>query len=64
METKFNRPPRNDDRVNIGTSNLSIFKKKGCPKGSSKSLLLDVEEFNEALIYMLQNCEEVWPFIE
>ena len=50
--------------MDIGTSNLSIFKKNGCPKGSSKPLTLKMDEFNEAWMYILQNCEEVWPFIE
>ena len=63
VRTKFNRAPRNDDGY-VGISGLSIFTKNGRAKGGFKPYHLGNEEFNQACAYVLQNCEDVWSFIE
>ncbi|XP_038713903.1 uncharacterized protein LOC120007624 isoform X1 [Tripterygium wilfordii] len=63
VETKFNKAPRNDDG-GISNHGLSIFGKFGRPKGAYILYELSFEEYDQARMYVLQNCDEVWPFIE
>ncbi|KAH0671312.1 hypothetical protein KY285_024073 [Solanum tuberosum] len=63
ISTKFNKPARNDDGFE-SNGEMSIFKKSGQTKGSSDGKKLPHDEFNQAVLYILQNCEEVSPFIE
>lgn len=46
MDTKFNKIPRDDDFIDSSHSDLSIFKRGGQTKGSSKQLHLTMTEFN------------------
>lgn len=61
--TKFNKPQRNDDR-HVTNCKMSIFKNTGQPKGRPKPINLSSTEFHQACMYVLKNCDEVWPFIE
>ncbi|XP_060186166.1 uncharacterized protein LOC132615574 [Lycium barbarum] len=64
MSTKFNKPTRNDD-VSGPKGEMSIFKNSGQPKGAATdSKKLPHDEFNQACMYVLQNCEEVSQFLE
>ncbi|XP_049359540.1 uncharacterized protein LOC125824236 [Solanum verrucosum] len=63
ISTKFNKPARNDDGFE-SNGEMSIFKKSGQTKGCSDGKKLPHDEFNQAVLYILQNCEEVSPFIE
>ena len=63
ISTKFNQPPRNDDEI-LTNCEISILKNNGKPKGHPNPLILSHEDYNKACMYVLQNCEEVWPFIE
>ena len=62
--TKFNVPLRNDETSADVNYEFSIFKKSGEPRGHYESINLSHEEYCQATMYVLQNCEEVWPFIE
>ncbi|XP_019264950.1 PREDICTED: uncharacterized protein LOC109242560 [Nicotiana attenuata] len=63
ISTKFNRPARNDGE-SVSHGEISIFKNSGWTKGGSDPAPLSRDELNQATIYVLQNCEEVWPFLE
>ncbi|KAL3360808.1 hypothetical protein AABB24_013989 [Solanum stoloniferum] len=63
ISTKFNKPTRNDDGFE-SNGEMSIFKKSGQTKGASDGIRLPHDEFNQACMYVLQNCEEVSPFME
>lgn len=63
IPTKFNKISRNDDG-NMTAYGESIFDKSGQPRGAAKSITLPNKEFDQACLYVLQNCEKVWPFIE
>ena len=58
IETKFNRPERNFDDVEI-IGKASIFIHKVFPYGASKLVSLKLEEINKIHWYILNNCEEV-----
>ncbi|KAI9076595.1 hypothetical protein K1719_041360 [Acacia pycnantha] len=62
--TKFNVPHRNDETSDDVNCEFSIFKKSGEPRGHYESINLSREEYCQATMYVLQNCEEVLPFIE
>ena len=49
---------------NITNEELSIFKCMGHIIGKTISHVLKIEEWSEAHLYVLSNCEEVTPFIE
>ena len=65
METKYNRYNRNYvDLKNIRDERLIIFK---CVRGAlGKSIFRELgsEEWQQAHLYVLTNCEDVIPFIE
>ena len=63
IETKFNRPERNFDDVEI-IGNASIFRHKVSPYGASKLVSLELEEINKIHWYILNNCEEVRDYFE
>ena len=63
IPTKFNKPLRNND-VCETTCKISIFKASGQARGHSESISLSHDEFDQANLYVLHNCEEVWPFME
>ncbi|KAI9126182.1 hypothetical protein K1719_002603 [Acacia pycnantha] len=54
----------NDETSDDVNCEFSIFKKSGEPRGHYESINLSHEEYCQATMYVLQNCEEVWPFIE
>ncbi|XP_050229228.1 uncharacterized protein LOC126678370 [Mercurialis annua] len=66
VDTKFNQPPRNDDGCseNATTYGLKIFKTIGRPIGKSEYLWLEDDWRKKAQLYILNNCEEVWPYVE
>ncbi|XP_058009289.1 uncharacterized protein LOC131183161 [Hevea brasiliensis] len=65
IETKFNRMDRNyDGGNNKNKGGLSIFSKVGRGLGASKTRDLDTQEWEQAYIYVLKNCDEVQPYIE
>ena len=47
-----------------GGSNLSLFKGKLAPAGSSNPYSSDVEEWRAILLYIFNNLTEVWPYIK
>ncbi|XP_057999327.1 uncharacterized protein LOC131178387 [Hevea brasiliensis] len=65
IETKFNRMERNyNGSSNKNKGGLSIFSKVGHGLGVSKTRVLDTQEWEQAHIYVLKNCDEVQPYIE
>nr|GEY43959.1 hypothetical protein [Tanacetum cinerariifolium] len=65
VETNSRRVGRNDDdgNLNPNTFSLSIFNQSGRPSGTCKRRYLDDDEYAVATFYVLQNCEEMQPFI-
>ena len=63
IPTKFNKPPRNDDGPTKNCE-ISIFNQSGQARGGCTSIHLSHEEFQQACMYVLQNCEEIWPLME
>ncbi|XP_075107711.1 uncharacterized protein LOC107795833 isoform X2 [Nicotiana tabacum] len=64
IETRFNREDRNDD----GSSNkdevvLDIFSKSVRPFGDGNYDTIPKNDFDMARWYVLNNCEEVEPFL-
>nr|XP_009763602.1 PREDICTED: uncharacterized protein LOC104215487 isoform X2 [Nicotiana sylvestris]XP_009763603.1 PREDICTED: uncharacterized protein LOC104215487 isoform X2 [Nicotiana sylvestris]XP_009763604.1 PREDICTED: uncharacterized protein LOC104215487 isoform X2 [Nicotiana sylvestris] len=64
METKQSRPDRNFDSPNINPNGLSIFNCHGKSLAGGEWKSLSNLEINQAHFYILQNCEEVRPWIE
>lgn len=77
VETRFNRPGRNDDDDDGDVSSggrFSVFAGNGRPLGRKTTLdskktnentrQLTDEEWEQARLYVLVNCDEVTPFIE
>ena len=66
IDTKFNRIARNEDRNSVCGDNerLEIFSHSGRPLGAPRQNTLTVEVKRAAHLYILNNCSEVWPFIE
>jgi hypothetical protein len=65
-ETRHNRPDRNEEvhqpqRVDV---ELRIFTDNGSGIGKPRSGRLDLDEWHQAKLNVLQNCDEVDPFIE
>lgn len=60
---QVNRPARNDDE-SVSHGEIYIFKNSVRTKGGSDPAPLSRDELNQASIYVLQNCEEAWPFLE
>ena len=65
VETKYDYEERNYViENNITNGGLTIFKCMRCTIGKSTSCVLSTEEWSQAHLYVLTNCEEVTPFIE
>lgn len=65
VETRFNRPNRNDDEVSGRP--LGIKKQQKLRLGKRKKVSrtkLDKKELAQAHRYVLSNCDAVAPFIE
>ena len=58
------KPRYNAHDPKKGGSNLSLFKGDLAPAGASNSLMLDVEEWRNILLYIFNNLTEVRPYIE
>jgi hypothetical protein len=66
VETKHNRPDRNED-VHISQAldfELSVFTNNGSGVGRPRSGRLSPDDLRTARLYVLNNCEEVVPFVE
>ena len=65
IETKFNRPERNDD---LGQQKrdggLSIFSMNVRPFGFVDYITLPLNKYDIARWYVLNNCEEIQPYLE
>ncbi|KAL3618846.1 hypothetical protein CASFOL_037294 [Castilleja foliolosa] len=61
IETRFNRDDRNND-IEFNDS-LSIFEQKCRPVGATTLVNLSPEDFKSITWFVLQNCDEVVPFI-
>ncbi|WMV07748.1 hypothetical protein MTR67_007374 [Solanum verrucosum] len=65
IDTKFNRPERNDDGgLKKSDGGLSLFCQSGKTLGAPKQCNLEANELEQAHIYILKNCDEVLPFLE
>ena len=66
VETRLNRPGRNyeGDLDKLEISKLKIFSQVGKPLLRKKYVELSLVECMQARIYVLQNCDEVSPFIK
>ena len=63
-ETKFNQKRRNEDNDHSPYEEISIFKPIGHPMKSFKQTRkLTIEEWRQAHLYILKNCESVLPYI-
>ena len=62
IETQFNREERNFDVSKEG--GLMVFSQKFRSIGASKYVEIAREELDMAHLYILNNCEEVEPYIE
>ncbi|XP_039138806.1 uncharacterized protein LOC120276140 [Dioscorea cayenensis subsp. rotundata] len=64
IETKFNREERNYDGLkNMNDRQLSIFSTTVRPFGASKFNILSEQEFKMIQWYILNNCDEVEPYL-
>lgn len=64
IETRYNRPERNDDRVNTCPSRvISVFKHVGRPLGKKAVKVLEPSLRSKAEWYVLHNCHEVEKYI-
>nr|GEU49243.1 DNA-directed RNA polymerase subunit beta' [Tanacetum cinerariifolium] len=63
--TNSTRVRRNDDggNVNVREDVLSIFKHPVRPSGNSKHRYFNDDEYETTIFYVLQNCEEIQPFL-
>ena len=65
MNAKFNRKSQNNDEDQEAPSktelDLDIFRPLGRPLGKS-TLHLSLEEFQQAHLYVLRNCDEIIEF--
>ena len=65
VETKHDYEERNYIIANnITNGRLTIFKCMGRTIGKSTSRVLSIEEWSQAHLYVLTNCEEMMPFIK
>jgi hypothetical protein len=65
VSSRMTRIPRNDDCQ--GSSSLPqklIFNYPGRGAGKSQFMYLDDRDYKAAMLYILNNCEEVEPFQE
>ena len=66
VETRLNRYGRNHegDLHQLDKSKLKVFLQLGKPLHAKKYVELNVVEEEQARNYVLQNCDEVSPFLE
>ncbi|KAK2633810.1 hypothetical protein Ddye_028602 [Dipteronia dyeriana] len=66
IETKFNRDERNDDgsRSSQNAERMSIFSQKVRPFGATHFIQYSQQDINSAHWYVLNNCEELKPYID
>ncbi|XVE96060.1 hypothetical protein REPUB_Repub02eG0188900 [Reevesia pubescens] len=66
VPTRLTRVPRNDDGGEVESmGHLSIFTHLGRAFGlKSVSRYLHDDEYQAAEIYVMLNCEEIWPYVE
>ncbi|XP_039116071.1 uncharacterized protein LOC120251572 [Dioscorea cayenensis subsp. rotundata] len=66
VETRLNRVPRNDDGGDVeSVGRLSIFSHPGRPFGPmNNARFLEDGEHYAAELYVLMNCEEIYPYVE
>jgi hypothetical protein len=64
IETKFNREERNYDGGKDNDRELSIFSTSARPFGASKYETLSEQEFKKIQWYILNNCDEVEPYLQ
>ena len=66
IETKFNRDERNDDgsRSSQNVKRMSIFSQKVRPFGATHFIQYSQQDINAAHWYVLNNCEELKPYMK
>nr|XP_027120595.1 uncharacterized protein LOC113737586 [Coffea arabica] len=64
VETKFNRPSRNEEVCKEIEDGLDIFSESGHPLGRGKPTVFDAHILSKAHQYILFNCDAVTPYIE
>ncbi|XP_071918866.1 uncharacterized protein [Coffea arabica] len=64
VETKFNRPSRNEEVHKEIEEGLDIFSESGHPLGRGKPTVFDAHILSTAHRYILFNCDAVTPYIE
>lgn len=65
IDTKFNQKERNDDaRPSTRKAKLSIFSQAARPFGGRKQVQLPHSIINKMHWYILNNCEEIRPYLE
>ncbi|XP_071940578.1 uncharacterized protein [Coffea arabica] len=64
VETKFNRPSRNEEVHKEIEEGLDIFFESGHPLGRGKPTVFDAHILSKAHQYILFNCDAVTPYIE
>ena len=65
VETKFNWPIRNYDGGNAELhGKLSIFARTSHTLGKATSCTLNTDEWEQACLYVLSNCDEVTPYVQ
>lgn len=66
VNTRRTRMPRNVDSGEGSSTSppISIFNYPGRFSGKSKGYFLEQRDINAAHLYILQNCEEVAPYLE
>ncbi|KAH0650206.1 hypothetical protein KY284_030118 [Solanum tuberosum] len=65
IETKFNQPERNyDGGQKQSTGGLSMFCQPGKTLGAKPPFELEADELEQAHIYIIKNCDEVFPYLE
>jgi hypothetical protein len=64
MDSRLNRPDRYMDYVSDDCTNLSVFKNNGRHIGGDSWENMSLSEIQQVHFYILQNCEEVRPWIE
>lgn len=64
VETKFNRPNRNQEVEDDLYLGLDVFSTKGRPLGKGVATTFDEDTLKKAHQYILFNCDALKPFIE
>lgn len=65
IETRFNREERNfDGGQEKQTTKLHVFSQNVRPLGASKIVSLNLKDHKKARYYVLNNTEEVLPYLE